>query len=178
MADLNYPRHAGWRRSDHANARRFEEEVGDWLGAYKIGHLDATDRMDWWVPGLYLDAKEKAQPISKVWPLPEGCPAEDAFILDELSIRRAMLHMPAAYFVMRDRPRNRTFLARIDEIIAGEHTRVNRVGSTGVRKGKWVVDLRQFRELTDPASELLPFCLADQIALPWKQSALLIGDPA
>lgn len=172
--DLNYPRSAGWRKSDHANARRFEEEVGEWLGHYKIGQLDATDRMDWWVPGVFIDAKEKAQPISRRWPLPPNCEAVDAFILDELSIRRALEKAPHAYFVMRDTPRQRTFLARVDEIIAGDHVRLNRVGSTDHKKGKWVIDLRQYRELTAPATELLPTILGDQIALPWKQSALLI----
>jgi hypothetical protein len=51
---------------------------------------------------------------------------------------------------------------------------MDRVGSTGVKKGKWVIDLRQFRELADPATELYPLVLGDQISLPWKKSACLI----
>lgn len=174
MTVLNYPRSAVQRQGDHARARRFELEVGEWLGPFKIGHLDATDRMDWWVPGVFLDAKEKAQPISRRWPMPPGCPSEDAFILDELSIRRAMLKAPSAYFVMRDTPADRTFLARIDEIVGGDHVRVDREGSTGHKKGKWIIDLRQYRQLDDPATDLLPAILGDQVALPWKQSPCLI----
>ena len=176
MAELNYPRTYTQRKNDHDNARRFENEVGDWLGQYKIGHLDATDKMYWWVPGVYLDAKEKAQPISGRWPLPAGCRNEDAFILDELSIRRAMQHHPHAYFVMRDKPLDRTFLARVDEVMCGDRIRIDRVGSTGHKKGKWVVDLSQFRELKNPAVELLSFVLGDQIALAWKQSGCLIPE--
>lgn len=172
---LEYPRTAAWRSNDFTGARRFEEEVGDWLGQYRIGNLDSPDRMDWWVPGVYLDAKEKTQPLSARWPLPPGCAAVDAFVLDELSIRRALEHAPHAYFVMRDRPLERVYLARVDEVVCGDHTRVDRVGSTGHAKGKWVINLTQFRRLENPAGELLAALLDDQVAVPWKQSALLIG---
>lgn len=174
--DLHYPRTARQRAGDHPGARPFENEVGGWLGDYKIGWLDDTERMDWWVPGFYLDAKEKTQPISARWPLPPGCPVTDAFILDELSIRRALAHHPHAYFVMRCRPTGRTFLARVDEIVAGDHIRVDRIGPTGHRKGKWVINLTQFRELVDPTAELMSVVLEDQVALPWKQSQCLIPE--
>jgi hypothetical protein len=172
--DMHYPRTGSQRKGDHAGARLFEEEVGTWLGDFKIGNLDATDRMDWWVPGVYIDVKEKNQPLSARWPLPPGTMAEDVFILDELSIRRAMEKFPHAYFVMHDRPRGGVYLARIDEVIAGQHVRVNRVGSTGKAKGKWLVDLREFRKLDDPANQLLAMVLGDQIAMPWKKSELLM----
>jgi hypothetical protein len=173
---IQYPRTAAWRHGDFEAARRFEEEVGEWLGAYKIGNLDSTERMDWWVPGVYIDVKEKRQPISSKWPLPDDCGVEDAFILDELSIRRAMEKHPHAYFVMHDAPTGRVFLARVDEVACADRVRVDRVGSTGHAKGKWVLDLRQFRHLPDPPADLLVQVLSDQVALPWRQSSLLIGD--
>lgn len=175
MTTLHYARTADQRRGDHAAARQFEEEVGAWLGTHRIPNLDSKDRMDWWVPGVYIDVKEKRQPISKVWPLPPGSPPEECFILDELSVRRAMEKFPHAYFVVRDVPGgNRIFLMRIDEVVCADRVRVNRVGSTNVHKGKWVLDFRQFRQLSNPAEELLPAVLADQVSIPWKQSACLV----
>ena len=171
---MKYPRTGAQRAADRAESRASEEQVGAWLGAYKIANLDATDRMDYWLPGVFLDVKEKKQPITDRWPVPAGCVETDAFILDELSIRRAMGHFPHAYFLMHDRPLDRWFLARIDEVVCGDRERVNREGSTGVKKGKHVIDLSQFRHLTDPATQLLPTILADQITVPWKQSACLI----
>ncbi len=179
---MKYARTAEQRRSDHANARANEELVGSWLGSFKVGNLDSTDRLDWWIPGVYIEVKEKRQRITARWPLPD-CDEGDAFILDELSVRKAMAHFPHAYFVLHDLPGgSRWFLARVDEVAMADRCRLNREGparspgASGVLKGKHVVDLRQFRLLTDPATQLLPTVLADQIAMPWKQSALLIPE--
>jgi hypothetical protein len=175
---MRYPRTGAQRAADHAQARANELMVGEWLGPYKVGNLDATDRMDWWVPGLFIDVKEKKQRLTARWPLPDTCTEPDAFVLDELSIRRAMAYFPHGYFIMHDVPGgDRWFLARIDEIVLGDRARLNREGSTGVKKGKHVLDLRQFRQLLDPAAELMPAVLADQIAMPWKQSACLHPTP-
>lgn len=171
---MKYARTASQRAGDKQAARASENLVGTWLGGYKIASLDANDRMDYWVPGVYLDVKEKRQTLTSRWPLPEGCVEGNAFVLDELSIRRALEHHPHSYFVLHDLPYDRWFLARADEVVCCEHTRVNREGATGVKKGKWVVDLTQFRLLDNPAEQLLPTILADQVALPWKQSACLV----
>jgi hypothetical protein len=162
------------RGTDKAGARESELLVGTWLGGYKIANLDANDRMDYWVPGLYLDVKEKRQPLTPRWPLPPGTVEADAFVLDELSVRRAMQHAPHSYFILHDCPNNRWFLARSDEIVCADRERINREGATGVKKGKWVINLTQFRHLTDPAEQLLPTVLADQIGLPWKKSECLV----
>ncbi len=171
--NLNYPRTASWRGSDHKNAREFEEQVGEWIGSFKVSNLESTDRLDWWIPGFLLDVKEKNQPLTNRWPLPEGCASVDAFILDELSIRKAFVKGPSAYFLMRDRPGgDRVFLARIDEVLCADRCRVNRIGR--VAKGKWVLNLKQFRQLNNPAEQLLPEILSDQVKMPWKQSACLV----
>ena len=176
MAELRYPRTAAQRANDFTNAREFEEEVGAWLGAFKVGNLTSVDKMDWWVPGVYIDVKEKGSPISKVWPLPEGCLVEDAFIIDELSIRRAMEKYPHAYFVLRDGPTGRVFLARVVAVVCGDHRRIDRVGPTDKAKGKWVVNLKQFRQLVEPANELMAHVLGDQMAIAWRQSPCLIPE--
>ena len=175
---MNYARPAGASRFDREAAREFENTVGDWLGPYKIAHLDATDRMDFWVPGVYIDVKEKRQPLSNQWTIPSNSRREDVFVLDELSIRRAMQYHPHAYFLLRDVPLDRIFLARLDEVLAGDHTRCDRIGKTGHRKGKWLIVLTQFRQLQDPATELLPTILRDQVDTPWKRSELLIPEAA
>lgn len=174
--EIRRPRTYAQRTGDFATAREFENQVGQWLGPFKVENLDAKDRMDFWVPGVYLDVKEKRQPISHVWPLPAGTDPADCFILDELSIRRALDKFPHAYFLLRDVPGDRYFLARVDEVLMADRRRVNRVGSTGVRKGKWVVRLSDFRQLTDPQAELYPSILADQIAMPWRKSECLIPE--
>jgi hypothetical protein len=171
---VRYARTGAQRAADKAQSRASELLVGEWLGQFKVANLDATDRLDYWVPGVFLDVKEKKQRLTARWPLPATCTERDAFVLDELSIRKAMAHFPHAYFMMHDVPGgDRWFLARIDEVVLADRERVNRVGPTGVAKGKHILDLRQFRQLGDPASQLMPTILADQIAMPWKASACL-----
>jgi hypothetical protein len=171
---VSYARPAGAHAADYAGARAFEELVGGWLGTYKVPNLDAVDRLDYWVPGVYLDVKEKNQRLTARWWLLPGVEEVDLFVIDELSVRRAAAHFPHAYFLIRDRPGgDRIFLARIDEVFCAERARLNRIGKTNVAKGKWVVDLSNFRQLSDPAAQLLPTVLHDQTSMPWKQSACL-----
>jgi hypothetical protein len=168
---MAYARPRGASRSDFQNARAFELQVGTWLGEFKIGNLDSPDRLDWWVPGPYIDVKEKRLKLGQRWHLLPGVPEVDLFVIDELAVRKAAKHFPHAYFVIRDLPGGeRIFLARVDEMFSVERKRVNRVGSTGHAKGKWIVSLQNFRQLTDPATQLLPTVLHDQQAMPWKYS--------
>lgn len=172
---MKYARPPGAGRSDYEAARAFEEVVGGWLGTFKIANLNSPDKMDWWVPGFYLDVKERKRTIGPRWPLPEGCAVEDAFIIDELSIRRAMKYFPHAYFLIRALPEERVFLVRIDEVLCADRVRVNRVGPTGHPKGKHIINLSQFRQLEFPETELLQAVLADQVAVPWKRSDCIIA---
>jgi hypothetical protein len=168
---MAYARPNGAPRNDFLAARAFELQVGTWLGDYKVGNLEANDRLDWWVPGVFIDVKEKRQKLGKQWHLLPWIPEIDLFVIDELSVRRAAAHFPHAYFVIRDVPGGeRIFLARIDEMFSVERARVNRVGSTGHAKGKWIVALSNFRQLTDPMTQLLPTVLHDQQSMPWKYS--------
>lgn len=170
---MKYPRTPGQRGSDYHNARATEELVGSWLGQHRIGNLDSTERMDWWVPGFYLDVKEKKQPLTSRWPLPAGVAEQDAFIVDELAVRKALEHWPAAYLVVHDVPVNRWVLISVTELVCCDRVRVDREGPNGHRKGKWVIDLTQFRALAAP-DDLRNEILADQITLPWKRSECLL----
>lgn len=167
---------AGRAGSDFFNSDEFESEVGDWLGEYKISHTDATDKLDYWIPGAMVEVKEKRQKLSSRWTVRVAeAPEEDLFVIDELSVRRAMQHFPSAYFLIRDVPGgNRHFLARVDEVCAAERVRFNRTTTKGgSQKGKWLLSLQNFRLLEDPANELLPAILADQVSTPWKASHCL-----
>jgi hypothetical protein len=170
---MPYDRPFGASKADFADARQFEEEVGDWLGDYRIGNLDSTTRLDWWIPGCFLDVKEKRQPLTARWQILDDVDEVDTFVLDELSIRRAAEHFPHAYFLMRCRPTGRVFLARVDEVFCADRVRRDRVSSNGHRKGKWIVDMTQFRQLANPEVELRQMLLADQVEMPWKTSSCL-----
>lgn len=161
---MAYARTTAQRSSDFKNAREFEEEVGQHLGSYKIEQLNANDKLDFWVPAVYLDVKEKRQRLTERWQLLPGTPEADLFVVDELSVRRASRHGFSAYFLIRDCPQTRMFLARVDEVWSAERVRRNRAG-----KGKWILDLTNFRQIADLAG-LMPMILADQVGLNWKRS--------
>jgi len=170
---MGYARPPGASQADFMNARLFEEEVGSWLGDFKIGSLDSSTKMDWWVPGFYLDVKEKRQQLgerfAKLWP---EVPREHLFVIDELSVRRAMQYGYSGYFLIRDCPMDRLYLVRVDELTSTERVRANRETTPGRKKGKWLVDLRAFRQI-EPGPGLLAHVLQDQIDTPWKNSELL-----
>lgn len=171
---MTYARPPGSNRNDFLAAREYEEVVGGWLGKYKIANLDSPVKMDYWVPGFYCDIKEKRQQLgdrfASRW---EQVPREHLFVLDELSIRRALQYGYHAYFLIRDCPLDRVFLARVDEVACTERVRVDRETSPGRKKGKWLIDLRQFRQLDDPSEGLLRTVLEDQVNTPWKDSQCL-----
>lgn len=161
---MGYDRPPGAAQADFRNAREFEEEVGRHLGQFLIANLDSPDRLDYWVPGLYLDVKEKRQPLTERWMQLPGVPERELFVLDELSVRRGMQHQYGAYFLIRDVPGgNRLFLAPVHEAVGAERKRVQRKG-----KGKWILDLRNFRQIQD-LGQILPTVLQDQVQTPWKR---------
>ena len=127
---------------DFAEARVWEEQLAEVFGPNVITRFDSKTEMDIWVPGYYVEAKEKKQVYTKRWHLLPGVPEENLFIIDELTIRRSAEKYPAAFFVLRDRPQFRLFLAPIWELIAVERARVDRV-----KKGKWIIDVTNFRQI-------------------------------
>lgn len=171
---MSYDRPVGAKVLDFQRARQFEEVVGQFLPEHRISRLNHTDELDFWVPGWYLEVKEKWQPITARWPMPAGTVEPDSFIIDELTIRRALEKDPLrTYFLLRDVPKDRMFLVRFDELMAANHTRVDRMtGKNQHRKGKWVIDTSYLRVLPD-LTELTPTILQDQLDMSWKQSACL-----
>lgn len=161
---MTYQRPPGAAQSDFLASKEFEQQVALHLPQQMIDRTDSTTELDFYVPGWYCDVKEKKQPISKRWPLPAGSPEPDCFILDELSLRKALKHDYMAYFLIRDVPCNRLFLAAAWEVACAERVRVNRGG-----KGKLVLDMTQFRQLQF-LTEIDPMIRQDQIDCRWKRS--------
>lgn len=174
---MKYDRPPGAGAHDFKAARDYELQVGEMIGPYVVDNLDSTTKLDFWVPGWFLDVKERKQLLSAKWPIPGGWDPNDAFILDELSVRKALHHYPAAYFWMHDCTNDRVFLARIDEVVCGDRVRLDRETSPGNSKGKWILNLSDYRELDREDQENVSLLiLDDQLAMAWKQSPLLIGE--
>lgn len=168
MAERLYPRPPN---QDFENAVAFERVVKEVLPEWHIDETSSTHRLDFWVPGFFLDVKEKNQ---RYGPRFTGDRDQtDLFILDELSVRKALEHYPLAYFVFRDVPESRIFLASVVEVVCADRARLNRQTSEDRRKGKWVLDLSQFRELED-LGDIVRLVSQDLIGLPWKRSECLI----
>lgn len=152
-------------QADLANAREFEAQVRAALPQYVIDETSSTSRLDWWVPGAFIDAKEKRQKLNKRWWLLPDVEEVNLVILDELGVRKALEHFPAAYLVIRDVPGgNRLFLASCVELACVRRERVQRVG-----RAKLIFDLTDFRQLTS-LDEVLPMVMADLASTWWRQA--------
>lgn len=173
MTTAPYVRTEAQRAGDLQNAREFEQWVGQFLPPYRIDETSSNDRLDFWVPGLYLEVKEKRQRLTERWQIVPGVPEEDLFVMDELTVRRSLRHFPEAYFLLRDVPMQRMFLASITEMVCADRVRRDRD-----RKGKWVLDITQFRTISEEAMPFLSAAIAaDLITTPWKQSPCVSGKP-
>lgn len=170
-------RPAGAARADYLAAKDYEAVVEFMLGPGIVSYVTSNTELDFHRPGYYLDVKERKSNLSDEWDLPPGCSKDDAFVIDELSVRKALRHYPAAYFWLHECQTDRVFLARIDEVVCGNHTRQDReVDKNGSLKGKWVVDLNDFRELDQIQQPMVDVLILEDLAeMSWKQSPLLIG---
>lgn len=140
----NYARSPHHAQKDFANARAFEQSVADAIDVPTITRFSSNTDLDIWVPGYFLEVKEKNQHYTERWtqlvhPLQE----ENLFIIDELTIRRGMDKYPYVYFLLHDTLQERMMLAPAWELISVPRVRCDRNG-----KGKWLIDIRNFREVT------------------------------
>ena len=141
---------------DFSNAREYEEYVAESIGIPVITRFDATDDLDIWVPGYYVEVKEKNQNYTQRWHLVDGVPERNLFVIDELTVRRACTKYPHVFFLLRDNVHDhhlpedqrqpRLFIVPIWELIAVERVRRDRNG-----KGKWIINLDNFTRLADEA---------------------------
>jgi hypothetical protein len=156
-------------RHDLANAVEFEERVATQMGVPVHTRFKAKDDLDIWVPGYYVEIKEKRQPLTARWHLLPDTDEPDLFVIDEQTVRRALRHWPNVYFLLRDVPGGgRLFLVPIWEIVVNEKV----VRRNRVEKGKWILDLTDYRQLGDIA-DLHSIAVAELGTFPWKQAQCL-----
>lgn len=164
---MSYHRTDEQKAGDYRRAREWEMEVaGMFDPATFLGNFEATDRLDLWFPGVYLELKEKRQSYTPRWHLLPGVPERDLFIIDELTVKRSLQHYPNVLFLIRDVPGQRLFHAPVWEMISVERARVNRVN-----KGKWVIDMGNFRTVDDPATSKSLF-VRQLVKQHWKDSSV------
>lgn len=163
----DYRRTKAQMHADLNAARAWEAEVESHLPSAVISRTNSTTELDFYIPGLYIEAKEKRQKLTERWLLLSDVPERDHFVLDELSLRKALLHVPYSYFVLRDLPGgDRVFFASALDVAVSDRVRRNRVG-----KGKWILNLANYRPI--PLAELYDAICSDVQAMAWKQSGCM-----
>lgn len=157
------------KAADLNGSRAFESQVHELLSRDPvISRTLSTTDLDFAVPRVvWVEVKEKRQRLNRKWVLHEGVPERDHFVLDELSLRKAVAAAPYCYFVLRDVPGgDRIFLASVFEVACGDRVRRLRSG-----KSKLILRLDQYRRVALPD---LPEAIAVDIAHePWKGSGAL-----
>jgi hypothetical protein len=161
-------------QKDLAAAVEFEERVASQMGVPVHTRFTAKDDLDIWVPGYYLEIKEKRQPLTARWQLLPGVAEEDLFVLDEQTVRRALRHWPNVYFLIRDVPSGgRLFLIAIWELVVNDQfVRRNRV-----TKGKWIICLTDYRQLGDIA-DIHSIAVNELGTFPWKRAECITSPAA
>ena len=155
-----YQRTAAQRQLDKKRSEGYEDYVASQITRPLLTRFNAKDDLDIYAPGWYIEIKEKHSRISNKWPIPDDCEERNAFIVDELSIRRALRHYPQVFFLLRDnveKDNPRLFIVPIWEMVALPKKRINREGNTGHKKGKWVVDLTRCTRLANE-SDAQEYC--------------------
>lgn len=146
------------------DAKPHEALVASHLPSEAIDYTNTSDRLDWWVPGYYLDLKEKKQKLTAGWHLVDEVAEHDLFVLDELSYRKALAQYPHAFFLLHDVVNERHFLVPIWELACAERARVMRD-----KRGKFVIDMTQFYEVCLPEVHTKATLLLSETG--WKESS-------
>lgn len=159
---MTYTRTAAQATADYHRSKEFEAAVAGVLPAHR-NETESNTRLDFWVPGYFLDVKEKVQRLTGRWHLLPGVDEKDLFVIDEMTVRHMLEHFPYAYLLLRDVPAERFFIVSVSELASIERARANRV-----RKGKLIFDSRNFRQLSslDQAHE---FIVEDLLSMPWRR---------
>ena len=150
-----------------ANAKEFEEEVRLALPGYCHVRTESSTELDFFIPCFVVEVKEKRQKLNDRW-WGNLDREENLFVMDELTVRKALKHYPYVWFVIRDVPADKVYVASISEILSADRHRFDRNG-----KGKWVLDTSWFDTIGD-LSELMDFIKEDIATQTWKSSGCVI----
>ena len=146
----------------------FEQEVREHLRAHGLRHTDHTDafyEMDFSIllsdaAHFHLELKEKRQHYAmEYWPA--FAPEAELFILDDLTVRKALAFSPRAGVAVKDWRHNRYLFFSVVDLALMPRLRVNRKIARNQPdvKGKWLIDLRNGRSATTVAD------LIDQVRI-------------
>jgi hypothetical protein len=114
--------------------------------------------------GIFFDVKEKLQPFSKAhWPSAAKA-QEHLFIIDDLAVRKMLLHAPKSFCLIKDSSLAPPvyYLYSIVDLLCIPKVRARRPIERNVKayKGKWLVDLRDaaaFVSLDDAMQYMLAY---------------------
>jgi len=166
---VTYSRRPGQSNIDLQNAKEFEDEVRRVLPGYVHVRTESTVDLDFYIPPIVVEVKEKRQKLTDRW-LGNKPIEDDLFVLDELTVRKALKHWPYVWFVLKDCPQERIFLASISEVLSADRHRFNRSG-----KGKWVIDTSGFS--TFPLEAIMDRIRVDIAMEEWKASCCVVPAP-
>lgn len=129
----------------------FERDIKACLNSRGEDFSDGTashSALDFFLPrhGVYIDAKEKRRRFSiKNWP-ETSIPQEHLFIIDDLAVRKLLLHAPGSFFLIRDSstgPAHYHVYSIVDLLCMPKQRCRRPIERTmPTFKGKWLVDLR------------------------------------
>jgi hypothetical protein len=133
------------------NTLSVEQEVRYFLDRVRLRYNNQTDsfkRSDfsiWFAEKtvFFLEVKEKRQPYNMSnWPA--FAPEPDLFILDDLTVRKALSVAPRAGILVRDNTQSRYHFFSVVDLALMPRVRVNRQINrhSPELKGKWLINLR------------------------------------
>lgn len=147
----------------------FEQDVKTYLTSRGEQFSDGTSShtsLDFHLTrrNIHIDAKEKCQKFSmsnwKEAPMPQ----EHLFIIDDLAVRKLLLHAPASFRIIRDSSTTPPmhYVYSIVDFLCMPKKRCRRTLNKSVTtfKGKWLVDLRDaatFETLDDAMEYILRY---------------------
>ena len=163
-----YPRTDEHKRGDLEVAKTFEQYVIERLSEHGVveDHTASTTAIDIKFDEAWVDVKEKRQPLTARWHLLPGVAETDLVVLDELGVRKLLLSYPLAYFLIRDVPGGRLFIASAAVLAVTKRARTVRVSESGHEKAKLVYDMTDFDRIRDVV-DLVDICHRDLQNQPW-----------
>lgn len=146
------------------NTLSVEQEVRQFLDQARLRYNNQTDsfkRSDFtiWLAEktpFFLEVKEKRQPYNlSNWPA--FAPEPDLFILDDLTVRKALSVAPRAGILVRDNTQARYHFFSVVDLALMPRVRVNRPinRQSPELKGKWLINLRNSLTTTTLAASFV-----------------------
>lgn len=128
-----------------------EEDIRTFLKARGEPFTDCTSsqsELDFHLTrkGIFFDTKEKCQKFSTSnWP-EATMPQENLFIIDDLAVRKLLLHAPSSFVLIRDSSVDPPmhYVYSIVDLLCMPKKRCRRIirKTVTATKGKWITDLR------------------------------------